>query len=175
MCASVEVPCYVHPSRCCILCILRGALRVCILRGVLMCASVEVPCYVHPSRCCVLCILRVALLCASFGVLYFVHHSRCLVVGCARGLKKKHLHPFWYIPPGGLLGNVGLGNTRAFCFWRKTSPPLASVLSQGIFSKVAFCRGKFPSVKIGRLLLVAECVLREVVVVRGTLVRVVFL
>ena len=53
--------------------------------------------------------------------------------------------------------------------------PLASVLSQGIFSKFAFCRGKFPSVKIGLLLLVAGCVLREVVVVKGTLVRVVFL
>ena len=60
-------------------------------------------------------------------------------------------------------------------FLEKNVPPLAIVLSQGIFSKVAFCRGKFPSAKIGRLLLVAGRVLREVVVVRGTLVRVVFL
>ena len=32
MCASVEVPCYVHPSRCCVLCI---------VRDVLLCASFE--------------------------------------------------------------------------------------------------------------------------------------
>ena len=52
-------------------------------------------------------------------------------------------------------------------FLEKNVSPLASVLSQRIFSEVAFCRGKFPSVKIGRLLLVAGRVLREVVVVRG--------
>ena len=106
-----------------------------------MCASVEVPCYVHPSRCCVLCILRVALLCASFGVLYFVHPPRCLVVGCARG-QEKRLPPFSCIPPGGLLGDVGLGDARIL-FLEKNISPLASVLSQGIFSNVAFCRGKF--------------------------------
>ena len=136
-----------HPSGFLSVCILRDAflraffemsLRLCVLRDALMCASVEVPCYVHPSRCCVLCILRVALLCASFGVLYFVHHSRCLVVGCARGLKKKHLHPFWYIPPGGLLGNVGLGDTRRFCFWRKTSPPLPACCPRGSFRRLLF-------------------------------------
>ena len=51
------------------------------------------------------------------------------------------------------------------------------MFSQGIFSKVAFCRGKFPSVKIGRLLLDAGRVLREVSCFSSevTLVRVVFL
>ena len=44
VCASVKVPCYVHPSRCYVLCILRGAL---------LCASFEVLCFVHPSRCLV--------------------------------------------------------------------------------------------------------------------------
>ena len=137
MCASVELPCYVHPSRCCVLCILRGALRVCILRVVLTCTFIEVPCYVHPSRCCVLCILRVALLCASFGVLYFVHPPRCLVVGCARG-QEKRLPSFWCIPPGGLLGDVGLGDTRGFCFWRKTSPPLPACCPRGSFRRLLF-------------------------------------
>ena len=64
LCASFEVPAMsfellflctlrgvvsVHPSRCLVMCILRGAV---------FCASFEMPCYVHPSRCCILCILR---------------------------------------------------------------------------------------------------------------------
>src|SRR6185295_818217 len=53
-CASDEVPCYVHPSRCCVLCILRGAL---------LCASFEVLCFVHCSRCLVMCILRGVVFC----------------------------------------------------------------------------------------------------------------
>ena len=78
-CASFGLPLCVHPLRCLsagILrdvflrasskmtfeCILRDALRVCILRGALMCAYVEVACYVHPSRCLVVFILRGALM-----------------------------------------------------------------------------------------------------------------
>ena len=72
-----------------------------------------------------MCIRRGALLCASFEVLYFVHL------------------PFWYIPPGGLLGDVGLGDTRGFCFWRKTSPPCQPVFPGDLFEG-CFLQGQIP-------------------------------
>ena len=188
-CASFEVPCYVHPSSCCVLCILRDAL---------LCASFEVLCFVHPSRCftrvhtsgcldvcirrgalhpsrcCVLCILRVALLCASFVVLYFVHPPRCLVVGCARG-QEKCLPPFWCIPPGGLLGDVGLGDTQGFYFCKKTSPPLPACCPRGSFRRLPFAGANSLRQKLVGFCWLPDVSFEKLLSSEVTLVRVVFL
>ena len=128
-------------------CILRDALRVSILRGALICAYVEVPCYVHTSRCHIVFILRGALMWDVWGEF----QEKCLPPFSRmahQGSLSKSLESFgwffWHIHPEGLLGNVGLGDTRGFLFLEKNVPLVCVLSSRRIFSKVAFCKGKLP-------------------------------
>ena len=134
--------CFVHPSRC---------LVVCILRGAVFCASFEMPYYVHPSRCCVLCILRDVLLCASFEVLCFVHPSRRRSLGfCFFGKTSPPL-PNELLPGGSLcrkgsslLWNLDRlfayhrGNARKFSIFGKMSPPFLRAVVFGGFCSFCF-------------------------------------
>ena len=140
-----------HPSRCLVMCILRGAV---------FCASFEVPCFVHPSRCLVMCILRGAVFCAFFEVPYFVHPSRCLVMCILRGDTRKGF-VFWknvsplpneLLPGGSLCRKVSSlwwnfdrpfgyhrGNARKFRVFEKTSPPFLARCCLRVFLFFLLC------------------------------------
>ena len=114
-----------------------------------MCASFEVLCFVHPLRCFVMCILRGAMFCASFEIPCCVHPLRCFDVGCARGVSRKTSPPFLAHGSSrfffeGLLGNVGLGDTRGdFVFGEKHLPPCQRVVPEERFEGY-FLQGQVP-------------------------------